>query len=173
MPFAYIDPCIRRKSVARGFRLATCCTTTPSPMLLMACTESRSGTWEAAPRNRRSASRPVPGTQAPGFQPTTRRQGSQGRTSKRDGGHASGDDSDEQRQRAPRCPDRAGPAAWIRISVTAATIGPETVDVPSGTSLRRSKHIGRISAAISMSTEPETTGVMSGRRSGSHATTAK
>ena len=56
--------------------------------------------------------------------------------------------------------------------VTAPTSGPETGDAPSGISSSRSKAMGRTMAAISMSTVPETTGVMMRRSSGSHAATA-
>ena len=59
------------------------------------------------------------------------------------------------------------------ISVTAATHGPAASDDPSGTSCNRSKAMGRIIAAISMSTVPETTGVMMRRSNGSHAANAR
>ena len=57
--------------------------------------------------------------------------------------------------------------------VTAATHGPAATEAPSGTSCSRSKEIGRIMAAISMSTVPETTGVMMRRSKGSQAPRAR
>ena len=57
--------------------------------------------------------------------------------------------------------------------VTAATNGPAATGAPSGTSVSRSKAMGRTMAAISISTVPETTGVMMRRSSGSQAATAR
>ena len=61
----------------------------------------------------------------------------------------------------------------VTTNVTAATHGPAAKVAPSGTSFIRSKAMGRTMAAISMSTVPETTGVMMRRSRGSQAANAR
>ena len=59
------------------------------------------------------------------------------------------------------------------ISVTAATHSPANAGAPSGTSLNRSKQMGSTITAISISTVPDTVGVITRRSCGSHLATPK
>ena len=61
----------------------------------------------------------------------------------------------------------------IAASVTAATTSPLALFASSGTSERRSIENGRTMVAISISTVPETTGVMTLRKKGSHVATTR
>ena len=56
-------------------------------------------------------------------------------------------------------------------SVAAATMGPDSGGFPSGTSTSLAMTTGTIVAATSMSTVPDTTGVMMRLNRGSHAAT--
>ena len=56
----------------------------------------------------------------------------------------------------------------VAINVTRATTGPAATGAPSGISRIRSNAIGRTDTAISMRTVPDTTGVKTRRRNGSH-----
>ena len=58
-------------------------------------------------------------------------------------------------------------------SVSAATIGPEASGALPGISCTRSSAMGRMVTAISISTVPETTGVMMRRSSGSQTASAR
>ena len=58
--------------------------------------------------------------------------------------------------------------AAVTTSVTVATRGPATGEVPSGTSWNRSNARGRTETTISIRTVPETTGVTIRRKVGSH-----
>ena len=62
---------------------------------------------------------------------------------------------------------RAVSAQWIRISVTKATHSPASVGAPSGTSPNRSRQMGSTITAISISTVPDTVGVITRRSCGS------
>ena len=61
----------------------------------------------------------------------------------------------------------------IIASVTAATTGPAAAGAPSAVSCTRSSATGRTETAISISTVPETTGVIIRLSSGSHKASAR
>ena len=69
-------------------------------------------------------------------------------------------------------PDARRVSAADTASVTAATTGPDAWDLPSDTSASRSNTTGAMVTATSMSTVPDTTGVMMRLIRGSHAATA-
>ena len=61
----------------------------------------------------------------------------------------------------------------MTISVTRATVGPVAPGASTGVSCTRSSATGRTVTAISISTVPETTGVMIRRSSGSQIASAR